>query len=133
MSEKNTHIMLKQLVADYMRARGWQVETEFKIKLNGDFSQNKYSGPGRSITVDVFATKNSKEYVCEVGRITEEERMDLLNYVFDVADHLQLDFSNPRRSAPNFDEIKSVEYSYTKDGNNVENKTKLFKTHQGFI
>ena len=75
MAETTEHIMLKQLVADYMRARNWHVETEFTISINGDFRQNNGKGPGRNITVDVFATKNGKEYVCEVGRITEEKRM----------------------------------------------------------
>lgn len=124
--------MFKDLIAEQLRNNGYEVFKEFKIKIKGDFSANRRAGPNRHIVVDIFAVKNQTEYVCEIGQVTEKDRIELLEYCFDRVDHLQMNWNNSR-DGKKFDKITGIKYSYKKENERVVKQLDVMKTVNGFL
>ena len=106
MTEGSDHHRIKYEVIDYLEKNGWEAYVEKEIQLYGSPITNLRS----RIWVDVFAIKDGKTYVCEVGQVSGSDRINYLRKVFDVVGHLKLD-RRPYRylNRQNWEKVQKVQ------------------------
>lgn len=88
------HAKAERQIKDYLDNYGWEAYCEKRLGLleGKDYIKDEYG----YIVVDVFAIKNGKTYVCEVGQTNSKERLRQLDRFFDIVEHIPLDRSKFR-------------------------------------
>lgn len=86
--ENSDHFRAKQQIKDELERQGWDAYTEKRIDLRKPSERYRYES--EYIFVDVFAVKDNKFYVCELGQVSGENRIKFLENVFDFVDHFPL-------------------------------------------
>lgn len=90
--ENEDHHSLKYQIYHYLENHGWEAYVEKKIRL-----YDKENRIGCRIWADVFAVKDGKSYICEVGQVSGEERIEIFEEYFDIVDHLPIGRKSYRR------------------------------------